>query len=332
MKWVAVGVPSYFVFRQWSASTDIYGCGALSLYLLFWISQRSSFASDAALTDAQSAKIESEFAEMMAALESQPYFKFLWTDLEVARQELTTLPALTATSPDEAPKVKVSLNRWYVEREQADGAEQEADQDYEGDTVFAIVQETVKKLFQSVPHLRHIGAYFEWNIAYIAIFMHFVLSCLHYDEVAEESLRHKTVSSPGPAAGQSDDDGPLKPPQVDFAAFVSRRERTFCDNRLVKPSGGSAAKALAAFERFMQLQQGKSVVKFVSEHLKHVEFDPTPDPALRFRVQDLTSENARLSAITRGIEKVPGVDWLLDKINPPAAAKRRRKASPSRKV
>lgn len=326
LNWLSIWVPSYFVFRQWSASTDIYGCGALALYVVFWIARRRGIAEEGRLTDADSAAIEAEFSEMMATLESQPYFRFVWTDLEVARQELAGFPGLTGIAPDEAPKVKVSLNRWFVERAQLDGVEDTTDRNYEYDTVMVVVQDTVKKLLQSVPHLKHVGAYFKWNVAYIALFMHFIVSCLHYDDHAEASLRHRVEP-------QSDQEkvhdaataGKTEAIDPSFAEFLSRREHTFCTNRLVKPSGESAARALSAFQRFMDAHSSTMLVAFVSEHLQHVEFDPTPDPALRFRVQELTAENVKLATRARVLDEYAALGWVVDKLNPSPGTKRKQR-------
>ena len=68
--------------HQWSAATDLYGLGAIFLYLIFRGAELGSN------DDLESRRAEGEFRELLRYLENRDYFNSLWRHIEALRVQL----------------------------------------------------------------------------------------------------------------------------------------------------------------------------------------------------------------------------------------------------
>lgn len=158
--WTVVDLSNYVEFQQWSAATDLYGVGALCLYSLFSCGLQKQPQANPAADDRNP---DTLFMEMIEILESIPYFKFFWEELEIFRQTIEThYGQVPQPSPREAAEIPV------LRRDSADGQ-----------TLYDMALHATNNILQSTPKARIILEQFDFNFAHFLLFMHFVLACLH---------------------------------------------------------------------------------------------------------------------------------------------------------
>lgn len=190
-----IDLSNYVEFRQWSAATDLYGVGALCLYSLFSCGLQKQETSTAATLDGTTPQseenlatqnphitngenpvqpspdplafggysLDSLFVDMMDILQSDPYFKFFWKELEKFRKQIETLY-------EERPQPSSNQAAWT--RVLTEGSPS-------GQTLYDMALYTTNNILQSTPKAGIILKQFDMNLARFLLFMHFVLACLH---------------------------------------------------------------------------------------------------------------------------------------------------------
>lgn len=184
-----VDLSNYVEFHQWSAATDLYGIGALCLYSLFscglqrkptlsaasaTVNSPEQPTADIDVTDGNDAELflqgqaennnknpDTLFVEMIRILESVPYFRFFWKELERFRKEIETLYERT-------PRPLFPAGEKVLLEDSASGQ-----------SLYDMALYTTNNILQSTPKARIILEQFDMNLAHFLLFMHFVLACLH---------------------------------------------------------------------------------------------------------------------------------------------------------
>jgi serine/threonine protein kinase len=187
--WTVIDLSNYVEFRQWSAASDLYSVGALFLYSLFCCGLQKHAEED------QTIDPDRLFVEMMEILESVPYFRFFWKELEAFRQRVEDLyhrdPQPT---PQEAAGSKVG----------------------EGQTLFDMALYATNNIIQSTPKARVVLEAFDFNLAHFLLFMHFVLACLHRKSHMSEETSVRSAAETDFITPFADDR--LEPPKPNGAA------------------------------------------------------------------------------------------------------------------
>lgn len=170
--WTVIDLSNYVEFRQWSAASDLYSVGALFLYSLFCCGlQRQPRASHTLGPNNLLVKDPDRlFVEMIEILESVPYFRFFWEELEAFRQRIEEL---YKRDPQPTPEV--------VAETQVVGSQTLRDM-----ALFA-----TNNILQSTPKARVVLDAFDYNLAHFLLFMHFVLACLHRQSHMSEEAWEK---------------------------------------------------------------------------------------------------------------------------------------------
>lgn len=157
-----VSLSGFTEYRQWSAATDIYGVGSLSLYAVFCCAWAKHGASS---QPGERRRVDELFSEMMEVLDSVPYFVHFRAEIAQIVREFVRINRST----DTLDKEKVA---GYVV---AGGGQQ----DEERVTFRELVLKTTNKIVASTPWIRVIVLYFDRNPVKFILYLHFVLSCLH---------------------------------------------------------------------------------------------------------------------------------------------------------
>jgi serine/threonine protein kinase len=169
--WTTIDLSNYVEFRQWSAASDLYSVGALFLYSLFCCGlQRQLMANHPPEPNNLSAEDPDRlFVEMIEILESVPYFRFFWEELEAFRQRIEELYKLDPQpTPEEVAKTQV----------------------VDGQTLWNMALFATNNILQSTPKARVVLDAFDYNLAHFLLFMHFVLACLHrQSHMSEEAWK-----------------------------------------------------------------------------------------------------------------------------------------------
>jgi serine/threonine protein kinase len=176
-----VALSSFTELRQWSAATDLFSIGALFLYTLYSSGRQLGFLPNTVRPDQTQVlaspkgsqtlvTIDAEFRQLMMVLESVPYLRVLWPDLDylwktIIRHRTAAQGLEEGQARSEAySKLFVQLNEDPV------------------DAVGKSLPNVVSNITQSVPNIKVILQHFKWNMVRFVLFMHFVLRCLHRTE------------------------------------------------------------------------------------------------------------------------------------------------------
>lgn len=247
-----IPLSSYFELWQWSAATDVFGLGALSLYCVFSSQMQAAAIPDAGTKRGPASpsgdggavvvderEIVVRFGEMMRILESVPYFCSFWSELAKFYTEIQSIvssgPAVFANDV---------------------GAESRASASARIQQLREFAQKAVHNLVQSAPNVRIVLGRFGWNMAHFLLFMRFVLACLH-----------RRDHLPAPSADQA----------------------PFCESRAERPSsdGGVLRARKAIVELRGWLSRSELFSHFVCQPDVIPEFDPRSDGEIRIQNNEL---------------------------------------------
>lgn len=231
-------IPSIIEMKKWSAATDLYGVGALGLYSCF----HGSLGKGKGRT---SNRAEIEFGEMIRHLESPTYFHSIWDELDTACLHLGGLADARIQAQESG-----STREPRGSREDATARE----------VVQREVRDVVSSMTRSVPGLRRIWLSMDRNVAYFALFLHFILSCLHRESHLEV---HKTL----------DDAERVGAERLENRVLGGG---PFCKNRLDEPSPRGAA--YAARERLRVIQRYVNRGVLASERAEPADIHDYQDP------------------------------------------------------
>lgn len=251
---------------QWSAATDLYSLGALSLYSVYRDDSVSRDKEKNQLKESN-LQIEESFREMLRYLENVDYFNSIWPELEWFRQQLEeTLLDYKDKSTEEFSKAKFHRQDSPTPSEDNQTLQQEA-------------TDLVRRITQTVPGTRRLVEAFNFRLGPFIFFIHFALCCLH----RQSELRGRHSELPKPKEGEEKQeekkkDKPLKP---------------FCVSRLEKPgeNGGakSAEERLEAIDYLLK-ENRAHLAALDSDGNKIPPFEPRPEPELRVALYNLTQQ------------------------------------------
>lgn len=262
-----LGLPRYTEFRQWSAASDVYSIGALSLYTLFCSGQQVADAKRGTKTPEHA--ILAEFAEMIDILESVPYFQSFWIELEKfrailesyfeAEKENPGANAATIQMPDEAGKI----------------------------TLRAFALQVAANIVQSTPHAKDILRRFDLNLAHFLLFMHFVMCCLH---------RRDDMPRMEKLAGSSS-----FTPKMSGRRLETDAHTPFAEDRTEPPrEHGAADRALKRLLRLKTfLGSFGMFTEFKCKDGDVAEFNPTSELLVKVANLDLQRANNQLSVTNK---------------------------------
>jgi serine/threonine protein kinase len=184
-----IPLSSYTELRQWSAATDLFSLGALFLYTIYSIGRQKGYhprhverdqnddlsAQDLSKEGGSEAlvMIDAEFRQSMAVLESVPYLRVLWPDLDGLWKQIVKArkDALQRTTVEDRQRIYEDLFCRLREREQ--------------------LLTVVSNITASVPNSKVLLQYFKCNSVSFVLFLHFILRCLH----RREHLGHSQTAS-----------------------------------------------------------------------------------------------------------------------------------------
>lgn len=151
-----VDLSNYIEYHQWAAASDLYSFGAVCLYSLFCHGLQNQNPKDNDLASRENP--DRLFLEMMEILESVPYFRFFWEELENFRRKIEEL---YHSNPQPSP-------------EAASGELVSKDQ-----SLYDMALHATNNILQSTFKARVLLEAFDFNLAHFLLFVHFVLACLH---------------------------------------------------------------------------------------------------------------------------------------------------------
>lgn len=269
-----IDLSNYVEFRQWSAASDLYSVGALFLYSLFCCGLQQHVEANQATGTEDPDRL---FVEMMEILESVPYFRFFWEELEAFRRHVEEL---YSSDPQPTPQ------------EVADT------QVLKGQTLFDMALYATNNIIQSTPKARVVLEAFDYNLAHFLLFMHFVLACLHRkshmtaDMTTETSAKgDKEVDFVVPFANDR-----LEPPEPNGAASRALERLQIIEQYLDQPF----------FREFK--------CKDTNKQARILYFDPRSDFQIRIEHEKLKIENDRLKMKTRSNWLVPKPAEVLSRL------------------
>ncbi|HJP90908.1 MAG TPA: hypothetical protein VJ875_03070 [Pyrinomonadaceae bacterium] len=175
-----IPLSSYIELRQWSAATDLFSLGALFLYTLYTVGRQKGFLpkhgtkDDASTYDLRTMTaseimviIDAEFRQSMAVLESVPYLKVLWEDLDGLWGEIVEAhnQALKQDTTEKKRAIYETLSQSLRDKNR--------------------LLTVVSNITASVPNAKVILQYFDCNTVRFVLFLHFILRCLHRSDDLE---------------------------------------------------------------------------------------------------------------------------------------------------
>jgi hypothetical protein len=164
-------LPTYFPITrtvellQWSAATDLYSLGALSLYSVYRDDKVSR--DDNHQLKESNLLIEESFREMLRYLENEEYFNSIWPELEWFRRQLEEKLA------EYDGKSREDFSNAQFKRQDSTKPADDR-QTLKGEAIAL-----VRRLTQTVPGTRRLAEAFEFKLGPFIFFIHFVLCCLH---------------------------------------------------------------------------------------------------------------------------------------------------------
>ncbi len=170
--------------RQWSAATDLFSFGAMFVYTLYSSGRQKGFLPKtnmddpsqllSSVTGAQAlVVIDAEFRQMMSVLESAPYLRVLWQDLDYVWTVITNERARVRQTSDSRKKAEI-YSELFERLTKQDAAEGQ-----NGQSKGRKLPSVASNITQSVPNIKVILQCFGWNMVQFLLFMHFILRCIH---------------------------------------------------------------------------------------------------------------------------------------------------------
>ena len=170
--------------RQWSAATDLFSFGALFVYTLYSSGRQKGFLPKTNTDDASQllnsvtgsqtlVVIDAEFRQMMSVLESAPYLRVLWQDLDYVWTVITTERARVKQTNDSKKKAEIYSELF------ARLTKQDPSEGQNGHGKGRKLPSVASNITQSVPNIKVILQCFGWNMVQFLLFMHFILRCIH---------------------------------------------------------------------------------------------------------------------------------------------------------
>lgn len=246
---------------QWSAATDLYSLGALSLYSVY---REDSVCRDKETHQLKESnlQIEESFREMLRYLENVDYFNSIWPELEWFRQQLEKkLSEYEKKSFEEFSEAKF---------QRQDSSTPEDDRQ----TLKGEATALVRRITQTVPGTYRLVEAFNFRLGPFIFFIHFVLCCLH----RQSELHERQSELHKPEEGEVKPLKPLKP---------------FCVNRLEQPSKDGGAKL--AEERLeviseLLIARKTHLAALDTDDTKIPPFEPRPEPEIRVAMYNLSQQ------------------------------------------
>lgn len=199
-----IPLSSFIELRQWSAATDIFSFGALLLYTLYSSGRQLGFRTSTN-TDSNNriignqpsvpflgsqglAAIDAEFRQILIVLESVPYLRVLWPDLDYLWNTITTemdnIQSVEERIKQAATTPGSTSDLDALDKERASRIDDlfRRLNNPASDKENLRLKNIVSNITQSVPHIKVVLQQFQWNIVHFVLFLHYVLRCLHRTE------------------------------------------------------------------------------------------------------------------------------------------------------
>lgn len=259
-------VPRTIELLQWSASTDLYGLGALALYSIFHdvrtrpekTKENLGSEKEKNLKLNNASQFEEDFKILLEYLASVPYFKTIWPDLEWLRE------FMEQKLQDESLNATEYAN--LIFREKFDTGHGE------DITLRQRVIDISSRLSQTVPGARELITAFDHDLGQFIFFIHFVLCCLHRQ--AEMDPEDKNNSK-----------------ELPFALSRQDQPKSETNKDLLK---GAAEKARDRIEIIQELITKPALTKLKTDPDEIPKYDPRPDAEIRLQLEELISKVNRL--------------------------------------
>lgn len=236
-------IPRTIELMKWSVATDLYSLGALLLY--------SIFRNKLEKTD-NGSEIEDQFREMLAYLNSEPYFNAIWPELDWLRYCMED--ALTHTrGADEFSKLSFTrYDRHITDQRNAK----------EPNTLLEAAEDLTNRLAQTAPGIKRIVEGLEYNLAAFVFITHFALCCLHRQSHFTEAPDERRQKAKRPEWQQ---------------------ELPFCKHRRESPEESDATpRALERLALLQRLVERGELKAMRPQDLRKIgSFDPRPDVSIR---------------------------------------------------
>lgn len=177
-----MSIPRTKELRQWSFATDIYGIGSIFFYLLFW----------GGVDKGNEKLAEIEFSEMLAELDSVPFFKNMWVDLAPLCCQLEEFYEKDITKDD----IETFM---FNPEDYLDFAKESDKQDIQKKSFLEYAKYITFLITYSVKGTRKILKLLDYNYIYFIYAIHFGLCSLHRrvslfnDEYNNEIMTEETM-------------------------------------------------------------------------------------------------------------------------------------------
>jgi serine/threonine protein kinase len=249
-------IPRTVELLQWSAATDLYSLGALSLYSVY--RDESVYGDEQHPPDESTIKIEEDFREMIRYLENREYFNSIWPELEWFRQQLEENLRNNARISFDA-FVELPFQR----RDNLDSTNVNKGVD-QPTTLLGEAIAIVGRLTQTVPGTYRLVKAFYFKLGPFIFFIHFVLCCLHRRNHVE-TIEDESLHFP------------------------------FCKDRLEPPhADGGAKHALKRIRVVSSLLENANLAALDADSSIIPEFDPRPEQTIRVAMYNLRTEFAKI--------------------------------------
>ncbi|HMQ32747.1 MAG TPA: hypothetical protein PKD53_18590 [Chloroflexaceae bacterium] len=236
-------IPRTIELMKWSVATDLYSLGALLLYSIF----RNRLEQGD-----NGSEIEDQFREMLAYLNSEPYFNAVWPELDWLRHCMEDALMLTRSADEFSRLAFTRYDRHITDQRNAK----------EPTNLLEAAEELTNRLAQTAPGIKRIVEGLEYNLAAFVFITHFALCCLHRQSHFTEAPGERRNKARRPEWKQ---------------------ELPFCKHRREAPEESDATPR--ALERLALLQglveRGELQAMRPQDLRKIGSFDPRPDVSIR---------------------------------------------------
>jgi serine/threonine protein kinase len=273
-----VPIPSFVELKQWSAATDLYSIGALMLYTIYSAQRQKPMVDSATSSspdpNAQTlVNIDAEFRELMMVLESIPYLRVLWNDLDKLYKIIREGRRAAQLSGARIGEIGAKYEDLFKEL-RVDASDQSDDN----------LLNIVSNITRSVPNIRTILEFFDWNMVKFVLYLHFVLRCIHR---AEHIGRAESAAAGLP----------------------------FCNDRTDPATGdGPAERAFVAFDEFLEAINDANLNDVRLKGETAPEFDVRSEFAVKMEIQQLLTERRQLLEIAGRTRQFPFQTELFEKL------------------
>jgi serine/threonine protein kinase len=288
-----IPLSSFTELRQWSAATDMFSVGSLFLYTLYSSGRQKGYLPNTVKPDASQKlpsnkgsqaliAIDAEFRQLMMVIESVPYLRVLWPDLDYLWKTITSRREQAEKEETNEERSKIYSRLFDDLRKNPSYELSLPKNEFDEVRKTKSLSNIVSNITQSVPNIKVILQHFDWNMIRFVLFMHFILRCLH----RKEHLGGTASNAP-----------------------------PFSDDRTDKPESGAARKAYEVLGEIGDLLAEPSFRDSTIAPTEVPDYDVRSEFGVKIENQQLRMENDGLKnrldvmtttaeSLNRGVEKI----------------------------